>query len=80
MYSNTEEKKTTLNDEKTFVIAERNSDFEYSDSTIKDNIYVFEGEYQKWTEICQNYHLGSNNPLVMSRVYDVDWICEYDMR
>ena len=47
MYSNTEEKKTTLNDEKTFVIAERNSDFEYSDSTIKDNIYVFEGEYQK---------------------------------
>ena len=43
-YSNTEEKKTTLNDEKTFVIAKRNSDFEYSDPTIKDNIYVFEGE------------------------------------
>ena len=42
--SNTEEKKTTLNDEKTFVIAKRNSEFEYSDPTIKDNIYVFEGE------------------------------------
>ena len=80
MYSNTEEKKTTLNDEKTFVVAERSSEFEYSDSTIKDNIYVFEGEFHKWTEFCQNYILGSNNPLVMSRVYDVEWICEYDMR
>ena len=47
MYSNTEEKKTTLNDEKTFVVAERSSEFEYSDSTIKDNIYVFEGEFNK---------------------------------
>ena len=80
MYSNTEEKKTTLNDEKTFVVAERSSEFEYSDSTIKDNIYVFEGKFQKNTEICQHYLLGSNNPLVMSRVYDVEWICEYDMR
>ena len=48
MYSNTEEKKTTLNDEKTFVVAERSSEFEYSDSTIKDNIYVFEGEFHKF--------------------------------
>ena len=80
MYSNTEEKKTTLNDEKTFVVAERSSEFEYSDSTIKDNIYVFEGKFQKNTEICQDCLLGSNNPLVMSRVYDVEWICEYDMR
>lgn len=22
---------------------------------------------------------GSENPFVMSRVYDVNWICEYDM-
>ena len=23
---------------------------------------------------------GSENPFVMSRVYDINWICEYDMR
>ena len=45
MYSNTEEKKTTLNDEKSFVVAKRDSEFEYSDPTIKDNIYVFEGKF-----------------------------------
>ena len=22
---------------------------------------------------------GGKNPFVLSRVYDVDWICEYDM-
>ena len=48
MYSNTEEKKTTLNDEKSFVVAKRNSEFEYSDPTIKDNIYVFEGKFHKF--------------------------------
>ena len=47
MYSNTEEKKTTLNDEKTFVVAKRDSEFEYSDPTIKDNIYVFEGKFDE---------------------------------
>ena len=51
-FSNTEEKDTTLNDIKSFAIAERVSDFEYSDPSVKDNIYVFN---------------GSNNPLVMSR-------------
>ena len=63
-FSNTEEKDTTLNDDKSFTVAERTSDFEYSDESIKDNIYVFK---------------GSENPFVMSRVYDVNWICEYDM-
>ena len=64
-FSNTEEKDTTLNDDKSFTVAERTADFEYSDESVKDNIYVFE---------------GSENPFVMSRVYDVNWICEYDMR
>ena len=63
--SNTEEKDTTLNDEKSFAVAQRLADFEYSDESVKDNIYVFE---------------GSENPFVMSRVYEVNWICEYDMR
>ena len=47
MCSNTEEKKTTLNDEKSFVVAKRDADFEYSDPTIKDNIYVFEGKFNE---------------------------------
>ena len=63
--SNTEEKDITLNDEKSFAIAQRASDFSYSDFSVKDNIYMFE---------------GSKNPFVMSRVYDINWICEYDMR
>ena len=63
--SNTEEKDITLNDEKSFAIAQRASDFSFSDFSVKDNIYMFE---------------GSKNPFVMSRVYDINWICEYDMR
>ena len=45
-------------------MADRASEFEYSDESVKNNIFVFE---------------GSENPLIMSRVYDVEWICEYDM-
>ena len=64
-FSNTEAKDTTLNDEKSFAVAKRMSDFEYSEESVKNNIFVFE---------------GAENPFVMSRVYDVNWICEYDMR
>ena len=63
--SNTEEKDTTLNDEKSFTVAERVAGFEHSEEAVLDNIFVFE---------------GAENPFVMSRVYDVNWICEYDMR
>ena len=45
-------------------MAERVAEFEFSDETVKDNIYVFQ---------------GADNPLVMSRVYDVEFICNYDM-
>ena len=62
--SNTEEKSTTLNDEKSFAVAERLADFQYSGSHVKNNIYIFQ---------------GSENPLIMSRVYDINWICDYDM-
>ena len=54
-----------MNDEKSFAVAKRMSDFEYSEESVKNNIFVFE---------------GAENPFVMSRVYDVNWICEYDMR
>ena len=32
---------------------------------MKENIFIFE---------------GATSPLVLSRAYDVEWICEYDMR
>ena len=35
------------------------------DITIEDNIFIFEGK---------------DNPLTMTRVYDVEWICDYNMR
>ena len=46
-------------------MAERVAGFEHSEEAVLDNIFVFE---------------GAENPFVMSRVYDVNWICEYDMR
>ena len=65
IFSNTEEKMNTKRDEKAFVIVSRDSNYSYSDETEKDNIHIFEGKL---------------NPLIMSRVYYVDWICRYDMR
>ena len=55
----------TKSDEKAFVVASRDSNFSHSDETEKENINIFEGKV---------------NPLIMSRVYYVDWICRYDMR
>ena len=65
VFTNTKKKDITQNDEKSFAVARRDSNFEYSSETVKYNIFIFDGK---------------NNPFVMSRVYDVDWICDYDMR
>ena len=65
VFTNTEKKDITKNDDKSFAVARRDSGFEYSDDSVKYNIFVFD---------------GSDNPFVMSRVYDVGWICDYDMR
>ena len=65
VFTNTEKKDITKNDDKSFAVTRRDTDFEYSDDSVKDNIFIFD---------------GADNPFVMSRVYDVDWICDYDMR
>ena len=65
VFINTEKKENTQNDNKAFAVARRDNAFEFSDESVKDNIYMFD---------------GSKNPFVMSRVYDVDWICDFDMR
>lgn len=56
----------------------RDSDYGFSEDTVVDNIYIFEVSFLLWLFY---FHLqGKSNPFVLSRVYDVDWICEYDMR
>ena len=64
MFTNTENKETTQNDNKAFAVARRVNVSEYSNDYVKDNNFVFD---------------GASNPLLMSRVYHVDWICDYDM-
>ena len=65
VFSNTESKENTKNDDKSFTVAKRSSSYTYSETDIHENILIFS---------------GSENPLVMSRSYDVEWICDFDMR
>ena len=65
VFSNTKTKENTTNDDKSFTVARRDSVYDYSETDVKDNIFLFS---------------GSDNPFVMSRSYDVEWICDYDMR
>ena len=65
VFSNTKQKEITKNDDKSFTVARRDSIYEYSGTDIKENILIFS---------------GGNNPFVISRSYDIEWICDYDMR
>ena len=65
VFTNTKKRDNTKNDDSSFVVARRDSNFEYSSEEVMHNILIFDGE---------------KNPFVVSRVYDVDWICDYDMR
>ena len=62
--SNTEIKATTMNDEKAFAWAKVKSQYELSSLSERNNYYIFK---------------GVENPLTISRVYDIEWICNYDM-
>ena len=53
-----------MNDEKAFARAEVKSQYELSSLSQRNNYYIFK---------------GSDNPLTISRVYDIEWICNYDM-
>ena len=65
VYTNTEAKINTRNDDKTQIVAKRESAYTHSTEDVADNIFIFEGK---------------DNPLTMTRVYDVEWICDYNMR
>ena len=64
IFDNTEEKTRTRTDSESVISVRREGD--YTKNTVEDvdNTYIFEGE---------------NNPLYMSRVYQTEWICDYEM-
>ena len=57
-------KGTTMNDKTAFARAEVKGQYELSSLSERNNYYIFK---------------GSENPLTISRVYDIEWICDYDM-
>ena len=65
VFFNTKTKENTRNDDKSFTLARRDSTYKFSETDVKDNIFIFS---------------GADNPFVMSRRYDVEWICDYNMR
>ena len=56
----------------------RDAEYAHSDITVLDNIFIFEVGLKPllffWLDV-----KGEENPFILSRVYDVDWICEYNM-
>ena len=66
-------------------LVRRDSGFEYSDDTTPENIFIYE-VLKNIIIVCFHHGLttpriqGGENPFVLSRVYDVDWMCQYDMR
>ncbi len=64
VFYNTQKKVDSLNDDKAFATISRLGSFKQSPRTQLDNAYFFE---------------GSENPLTISRVYDAEFLCEFDM-
>ena len=64
LYHNTQSKSQTLNDKEAFVTINRNGSFVRSDQSKLQNTYIFK---------------GGENPLTIARIYDIDFICEFDM-
>ena len=64
MFFNTEKKSRTINDKETLVLAKRSGEFSTNPKTEIDNIYLFK---------------GSENSMVINRIYEIAWICTYAM-
>ena len=64
-FDNTEKQLTSKNDEKSFAKVSRLGNGTRSGNSYNEDIDIFE---------------GNDNPIRLSRSYDVDFICEYDMR
>ena len=65
IFHNTEEGQITINDDKSFATINRTGQGTGSDSSISEDIDIYK---------------GSENSISMSRLYNIDFFCDYDMR
>ena len=64
IFDNTDEKTRTTTDRESIVSVKREGTFTINSIENVDNVYIFQGLY---------------NPLDMNRVYETQWICDYQM-
>ena len=64
IFQNTDENIRTLTDSESTISVKRESNFTQNTISENDNTYIFK---------------GMDNPLEMNRVYETDWICDYEM-
>ena len=65
IFQNTEEGQITINDGKSFATINRTGQGTGSDSSISEDIDIYK---------------GSENSISLSRLYNIDFFCDYDMR
>ena len=65
VFYNTQDKQESLNDGKAFATIDRQGGFEQSPRSQLENAFTF---------------LGAENPITISRVYDSDFLCDFDMQ
>ena len=65
VFHNTESKLKSLNDDEAFVTIGRKGRFVRNKKSELQNAYIYK---------------GGDNPLTIARVYDIDFICEFDVR
>ena len=65
VFHNTERGQRTINDEESFATINRTGEGTGSDSSISEDIDIYK---------------GSENSISMTRLYNIDFFCDYDMR
>ena len=65
IFANTQSNKFSTLDEKSIGVVTRKGTYQRSSIDEKENIYKFS---------------GSANPIILTRIYETEWICNYDMR
>ena len=65
IFANTQSNKFSNVDEKSIGMVTQKGSYTKSSIDEKENIYKYKGD---------------TNPILVSRVYETEWICEYDMR
>ena len=63
-FSNTKSKEDMILDQKVFAKVIQQGNYTRSDITVAESAYIFKGE---------------ENPILLTRIYDIAFVCEYDM-